>query len=93
MELINLPEYEEAARAKMSESFFGFYADGAADEITLRANRSVFDSMRLRPRVLRDVSRRSSDTKILGRSLKMPVVIAPAAMAKFSSMGRSGRPG
>ena len=52
MKLINLFDYEQAAQSKMRASFFGYYAGGAGDEITLRENRTVFDSIKLRPRVL-----------------------------------------
>jgi 4-hydroxymandelate oxidase len=82
--LINLFDYEQAAQEKIQESFFGYYAGGAGDEITLRENRSVFDSIKLRPRVLTDVSRRCLDTTILGQPTTMPIIIAPTAMAKLA---------
>jgi 4-hydroxymandelate oxidase len=84
VDLINLFDYEEAAQEKIQGSFFGYYAGGAGDEITLRENRSVFDSIKLRPRVLTDVSRRCLDTTILGQPTTMPIIIAPTAMAKLA---------
>jgi 4-hydroxymandelate oxidase len=82
--LINLFDYEQEAQTKLPESFFGYYAGGAADEITLRENRTVFNRIKLRPRVLTDVSQRTLDTTILGHITAMPLIIAPAAMAKLA---------
>jgi 4-hydroxymandelate oxidase len=82
--LINLFDYEQEAKTKLPESFFGYYAGGAADEITLRENRIVFDRIKLRPRVLTDVSQRTLATTILGHAAAMPLLIAPAAMAKLA---------
>jgi hypothetical protein len=47
--LINFFDYEQAGRARMPEAFFGYYAGGAGDEITLHENRAVFDRIKLRP--------------------------------------------
>ena len=85
--LINTFDYEREARTKMPESFFGYYAGGAADEITLRENRTVFDNLKLRPRVLVDVGNRFQETTVLGQATAMPVLIAPMAMAQLAHPG------
>ena len=85
--LINTFDYEKEAQKRMPEQFFGYYAGGAADEITLRENRSVFDRLKLRPRVLTDVSHRTLETTILGHSTAMPMIIAPMAMAQLADPG------
>jgi len=82
--LVNLFDYEQAAQTKLPESVFGFYAGGAADEITLRENRAVFDRIKLRPRVLTNVSQRALETTLLGHVTAMPIIIAPLAMAKLA---------
>jgi len=82
--LINLYDYEQEAKTKLPESFFSYYAGGAADEITLRESRIVFNRIKLRPRVLTDVSQRTLDTTILGHATAMPLITAPAAMAKLA---------
>ena len=83
-ELINTFDYEQAAQAKMPAAFFGYYAGGAADEITLRENRTVFNRSKLRPRVLTNVSHRALETTILGHATAMPLIIAPMAMAQLA---------
>lgn len=40
--------------------------------------------MRVRPRVLVDVSKRTTKTNVLGLSLSMPVGIAPTAMHRMA---------
>jgi 4-hydroxymandelate oxidase len=82
--LINTFDYEQEAQATMPEAFFGYYSGGAADEITLRENRTVFNKLKLRPRILRDVSHRVLETTILGHTTAMPVLIAPMAMAQLA---------
>jgi 4-hydroxymandelate oxidase len=82
--LINLLDYEQAVQTKLPESVFGYYAGGAADEITLHENRAVFNRITLWPRVLIDVSQRALATTILGHATAMPIMIAPTAMAKLA---------
>jgi 4-hydroxymandelate oxidase len=62
---------------------FEYIAGGAGDEITLRANRQAFDRIRLRPRVLVDVSRLSTSIDLFGRCLPFPFLLAPAAYHKL----------
>lgn len=79
-ELLSLHDYELAAKAALGPAAFDYYAGGAMDEITLRENRAGFERLRLRPRVLVDVSCRQLSTTLLGRSIPFPVLIAPTAL-------------
>lgn len=56
-----------------------FYNGGSEDEVTLRANRDAFERIRLRPRVLVNVSACDLRTSVLGDQVSMPVLIAPVA--------------
>jgi lactate 2-monooxygenase len=49
---------EQQARAHLSPETWGFLADGAGSQDTLRANLAAFRRWRIVPRMLRDVSRR-----------------------------------
>ncbi len=82
MEPVNLFEYEALAQAKMAPAFWDFYQGGSDDEVTLRANRAAFERIRLRPRVLVDVSASALDTRttVLGTPVSMPVLVAPTAL-------------
>ncbi|MBW4495781.1 MAG: alpha-hydroxy-acid oxidizing protein [Oscillatoria princeps RMCB-10] len=76
---INLLEYEALAPEHLSKMALDYYASGAWDEVTLRDNRAAFERLKLRPHMLVDVSRRDLSAKILGKSVRMPILIAPMA--------------
>lgn len=76
---INLLEYEAMAPQHLSQMALDYYASGAGDEVTLRHNRTAFESLKLRPRMLVDVSQRDLSTEILGEPVSMPILIAPMA--------------
>lgn len=78
--LLNLREIEAAARTRLPPDALAYYAGGANDELTLRANQSGFAALRLRPRVLVDVSGVDTSTSVLGLPLDFPVGVAPTAL-------------
>jgi len=84
MEPVNLLEYEPLARQKLSESAYGFIAGAAEDEVTLRENRAAFQRLRLRPRVLVDVSKIDPSTTVLGQRIEFPVLLAPVAVQRLA---------
>jgi L-lactate dehydrogenase (cytochrome) len=64
------------------------YIDGAAGTETGAArNRAALDAMTLRPRVLRDVSKRSLATTLFGAPAERPFGIAPMGMCNLSGPG------
>ena len=84
MPLVNIFDYEQLARRKLPQPVFDFIAGGAEDEITLRLNREAFERIRLRPRVLVDVSRVDLTTTVLGQRLELPVLLAPVALQRLA---------
>ncbi len=62
---------------------WAYIAGGAADEITLAWNREAYNRLRLRPRVLVDVSRLDTRTALFGQELASPVLLAPAAYQRI----------
>ena len=78
-ELVSLLDFEPAAQRHMSHSSWEYFSSGVADEITLRWNREAYDRLRLRPRVLVDVSSIDTRVSLLGQELPHPVLLAPAA--------------
>jgi len=79
VEPINISEYEALARARMETVEWDFYAGGSDDEVTLRTTRAAFERIRLRPRVLVDVSACDLRTTVLGTRVSMPILVAPMA--------------
>ncbi|MDA8260143.1 MAG: L-lactate dehydrogenase [Betaproteobacteria bacterium] len=74
-------DYRELARRRLPRHLFD-YLDGAAyDEVTAAANRQAFARLRLRQRVMRDVSRLTLSTRVLGQELALPLVLAPLGIA------------
>lgn len=73
----------QAARA-VPRPIFDFVDGGAGDESTLRGNREAFDSVRLVPRILKDVSTINTATTLLGRAAARPIVLAPVGLARVA---------
>ncbi|MGH7671197.1 MAG: alpha-hydroxy acid oxidase, partial [Gemmatimonadaceae bacterium] len=74
---VNLSELELLARERLPQMVYDYYAGGANDEITIDDNRRAWEAIRLRPRVLVDVTNVDCSTLVLGRTLAMPVLTAP----------------
>ena len=82
--LLNVLDYEELARKKLSQPFFDYIAGGADDEVTLRRNREAFERIELKPRALVDVSVIDLSTNVLGQRVEMPVLLAPVAVQRLA---------
>ncbi|KAF4379419.1 hypothetical protein G4B88_024867 [Cannabis sativa] len=78
-EPVNVNEFKELARQALPKMYFDYYAGGAEDENTLRENIEAYQRIRLRPRVLVDVSRIDMSTTVLGYKISAPIMIAPTA--------------
>ena len=81
---MNVREFEAYAKATLPKNAFDYYASGANDMITLRENRAAFERLRLRPRILRDVSRVDTKTTVLGQPVAFPICLAPTAMQRMA---------
>jgi 4-hydroxymandelate oxidase len=77
---MELSEYEREAAAVLPGAIFDYYAGGADDERTLRANETDWAEFWLRPHVLRDVTDVSLETTFLGSPAAMPIGVAPMAV-------------
>jgi lactate 2-monooxygenase len=75
---------EDAARAKLSPQAFAYIAGGAGREATMAANLAAFDAVRIVPRMLRDVSRRSLATTVLGKPRAHPILAAPIGVQELA---------
>jgi isopentenyl diphosphate isomerase/L-lactate dehydrogenase-like FMN-dependent dehydrogenase len=64
----------------MDPAHWDFITGGSDDEVTLRSNRAAYEHIRLRPRVLVDVSVIDTRTSVLGIPISMPVLLAPTAI-------------
>jgi len=76
--LLSIPDFEAAAERQISPAAWARIQGGAADEITLRWNREAWQRIRLRPRVLVDVSSLDTRIDLFGQELAFPILLAPA---------------
>ena len=85
MNAINIDDLRNLARKRLPRAVFEFVDGGALDEITLRANREDFHTMRLMPRVLTDIETRNQSVELFGRRYDAPIVLAPTGLAGLLS--------
>jgi len=73
----NTTDLREAARRRLPHGLFEFMDRGNDDEIAMRDNRLALERIKLKPRVLVDVSKRSQEISLFGKKQKMPIIVAP----------------
>jgi len=81
IEAYNIHDLREIARRKLPRGLFEFVDRGTEDEVSLRNNRAVFERIRLKPRMLVNVEKRSLETTLYGVTHRMPMVVAPTGVA------------
>ena len=68
-DVVNLEDYARHAQACLPEATWAYLSGGAADELTLRANRQAWSDWQLHPRVLQPLQGAHLRTTLLGRAL------------------------
>jgi isopentenyl diphosphate isomerase/L-lactate dehydrogenase-like FMN-dependent dehydrogenase len=91
VEPVCVADYERLAEERLEPGAFGYYAGGAGDELALAGNVDAWRRLRLRPRVLVDVSTVSTATSVLGTEVSMPILVAPTAIQRLAHP--DGEPG
>lgn len=82
--LVSLDDHEAFARTRLDDPAWAYFSGGAADEGTLRANRSAWDNIHLLPRVLRPLVGGHTRVELLGRTLPHPLLVAPVAHQRMA---------
>lgn len=83
-----LHEIVAKARQNLNQNDWDYIVGGTETETTLRRNRLAIDSIALRPRVLRDVSHVDASVTAFGRTLRLPVLLAPVgSIESFHASG------
>jgi 4-hydroxymandelate oxidase len=80
---ISALDFATLARSNIDPLVWDFVEGGGGAELTLEANRVLFDTTLLRPRVLVDVSRCDTSTPLLGLDLASPIGVAPVAYQRM----------
>jgi L-lactate dehydrogenase (cytochrome) len=75
-----IEDLRQAARRRVARQFFDYAESGSYSEQTLHANRADLEAIKLRQRILVDVSQRSTATTILGEPASLPLALAPIGL-------------
>jgi 4-hydroxymandelate oxidase len=82
MRHVRIDELEEIANRCLRPEVSEYFSQGAFASLTTSAAPAAWDRLRLRPRVLRDVSRVSTVATVLGHELATPILVAPTALQR-----------
>ncbi|CAF0874919.1 unnamed protein product [Adineta ricciae] len=91
--LLNIEDYHQQAKSKLPAMIYDFYSTGSDDQLTLIDNERAFRQIKLRPKVLIDVSSHSTNnsincqTQVLNSTatLSFPCMIAPTALHRLAN--------
>src|SRR5947207_6143747 len=75
-----IEDMRQLAGRKVPKMFFDYAERGSYAEQTLRANRADLERIKLRQRVLVDVSQRDLATTIVGEPARLPLALAPIGL-------------
>ncbi|MDX2463962.1 MAG: alpha-hydroxy-acid oxidizing protein, partial [Porticoccus sp.] len=82
-EIVAVHDYERLAKNFIPHAVYEYIAGGSGDELTLKSNRTSFDSLKLYSRVLQDVSQGATELSLLGKDFRHPILLAPVAHQKL----------
>jgi L-lactate dehydrogenase (cytochrome) len=78
--IASIEDLRQLARRKVPRAFFDYADSGSYNEETLRANRADLEAIKLRQRILVDVSARSLATTVVGEKIAAPIILAPVGL-------------
>ena len=78
--LLTIEDLRQRARRRVPKMFFDYADSGSWTETTLRANEEDFQKIKLRQRVLVDMTNRSLESTMIGEKVSMPVALAPTGL-------------
>jgi len=72
------------ARRHLPRGVFDFVDGASEEEFTARENRSAFEDLSFKPRVLAGVGTRDQSVTVLGETLDVPVLTAPTGLTRMA---------
>ena len=84
-DILSLDDFEHAARRFLPRPVFAYVSGAVEDNVAYRDNQQAFDEYGFVPRVLVDVSGRSTRATLFGREYAIPVGIAPMGIAALAA--------
>lgn len=83
-DIVSLSDYERHAQARLPMAAWAYLSGAAADGVTARENRTAFDRIHLRPRVLVAMDGATAETSLFGSTLSFPALVAPMAYQRLA---------
>lgn len=77
---LEIADLKKLAKKRVPTMFFDYADSGAWTESTYRANEDDFAKIKLRQRVLVDMSDRSLESEMIGQKVAMPVALSPTGL-------------
>ncbi|WP_137917771.1 alpha-hydroxy acid oxidase [Hydrogenophaga sp. 2FB] len=79
--LLSLNDFDAAARRHLPHPLYAYVSGGVEDNLSREENLNAFQTLEFAPRVLRDVSRRTMATNLLGTCYQAPFGIGPMGIS------------
>jgi len=91
--LLNVEDYHQEAKGKLQKMVYDYYSTGSDDQLTLIDNQQAFRRIKLRPKILIDVSSHSAvnslncHTQLFNSTvtISFPCIIAPTAVHRLAN--------
>jgi L-lactate dehydrogenase (cytochrome) len=84
LQCVSVEDMRRIARRRLPRGVFDYIDGGAEDERAMARNVDAFSAYQFEPRVLQDVSNLDTSTTLLGRTISMPLVIAPTGYTRIA---------
>ncbi|MCB1465562.1 MAG: alpha-hydroxy-acid oxidizing protein [Rhizobiaceae bacterium] len=78
--IVEIADLKRLARRRVPKMFFDYADSGAWTEGTYRANEEDFRKIKLRQRILVDMTNRSLESTMIGEKVSMPVALSPTGL-------------
>ena len=85
--IFSIKDARELSRKRLPKLVFDFFVGASGDEKLAEINSRALDQIRLEPKVLRNVEKRSLKKKVLGYEFNFPFGFAPMGMTNLSWPG------
>ncbi|MBB3525638.1 L-lactate dehydrogenase (cytochrome) [Rhizobium sp. BK456] len=79
--MLCLDDFEPKAKRHLPKPLYAYISGGTETNASLRNNLEAFQAYAFRPRILRDVSKRSTETTLFGQTYAAPFGIAPMGIS------------
>jgi L-lactate dehydrogenase (cytochrome) len=80
---LNIGDLQGLSERRLPDPIYNYLVGGADDEYSLGNNTSAFDRYQLVPNCLVDVSEIDTRTRVLGKLVDSPLVLAPTGMSRM----------